>query len=79
MEQIKANELNDRNLWRRKGKKHAAKRKGSKLTLYSDKKRRVDEESQERSTPGRKVSDCFLNLMRVKALGMQFVFPMKRR
>ena len=65
LEQIKANKLNDRNLWRfglvplpvwrRKGKKHARKRKGNKLTPASDKKRKVDEASLEKSSPGRRV------------------------
>ena len=41
-------------VWRRKGKKHAAKRQGSKLTPDSRKKRKV-EESQEKSSPGRRV------------------------
>ena len=65
LEHIKADELNDRNLWRsgsvllpvwkRKDKKHAAKRKGSKLTQASDKKRKVDKESEEKSSPERRV------------------------
>ena len=65
MEQIKADELSDQNLWRsvlfslpvwrRKGKKHAAKRKESKSIPASDKKRKVDEESPEKSFPGRRV------------------------
>ena len=65
LEQIKADELNERNLWRsglvplpvwrRMGKKHAAKRKGNKLTTTFGKKRKVDEESLEKSSPGRRV------------------------
>ena len=57
--------MNDRNMWRlglvslpvwrRKGKKHAAKRKGNKLTTTFGKKRKVDEESLEKSSPGRRV------------------------
>ena len=70
--------MNDRNMWRsglvslpmwrRKGKKHATKRKGNNPTLASDKKRKVDEASLERSSPGE--SDYFLTLMKLKALGM---------
>ena len=81
MEQIKADELNNQNLWRsglvtlpvwrRKGKKHAAKRKGSKLTPASDKRRKVEEESLEKSSPGRRVrllsdsneSECYRNVV----------------
>ena len=65
LEQIKADEWNDRNLWRsglvpipvwrRKNKKHAAKRKKNELTTASGKKRKVDEESLEKSSSGRRV------------------------
>ena len=42
-------------VWRRKGKKHAAKRKGNNLTPASKKKRKVDETSLEIGPPGRRV------------------------
>ena len=55
LEQIKGDELNDRNLWRsglvplpvwrRKGKKHATKRKGNNPIPVIDKKRKIDEDS----------------------------------
>ena len=58
LEQIKADELRTGlvplPVWKRKGKKNAAKRQGSKLTLDSGKKRKV-EESQKKSSPRRKV------------------------
>ena len=38
-------------VWRRKGKKHAAQRKGKKLTPASGKKRKVYEELLEKSSP----------------------------
>ena len=61
LEQIKADELIDRNLWRsglvplpvwrRKVKKHVAKRKGNNPAPATDKKRKVDEASLEKSSP----------------------------
>ena len=42
-------------VWRRKGKKHATKRKGNNPASTSDKKRKFDETTLERSSPGRKV------------------------
>ena len=64
LEQIKADELSDRNLWRtglapllvwkRKGKKHAANRQGSKLAPNSEKKRKMEESPESRS-PGQNV------------------------
>ena len=42
-------------VWKRKGKKRAAKRQGSTLTQASDKKRNIDEEPLERSSPGKRV------------------------
>ena len=41
-------------LWRRKGKKHAAKRQGSKLTPESGMKRKVGKEPEETDSPRRK-------------------------
>ena len=65
LEKIKGDELNDRNLWRsglvplpvwrRKGKKHAARRKGNNLTSAIKKKRKLDEDSVEKSSPRRRV------------------------
>ena len=64
LEQDKADELGDRNQWRtgllplpswkKKGKRHAAKRQGSKLALNSQKKRKVEESPESRS-PGQNV------------------------
>ena len=65
LEKIKGDELNNRNLWRsglvplpvwrRKCKKHAAKRKGNNLTSAIKMKRKLDEDSVEKSSPRRRV------------------------
>ena len=65
LEKMKADELFDRNLWRtgleplpiwrRKGKKHAAKRHGSNLPPESGKKRKVGKEPDKTNSPRRRV------------------------
>ena len=42
-------------MWRRKGKKHACKRKGNNPTPVIYKKRKIDEASVDKSSPGRRV------------------------
>ena len=42
-------------MWRRKVKKHAAKRKGNNPAHATNKKRKVEESSLEKSSPGRRV------------------------
>ena len=62
---MKGDELNDRNLWRsglvplpvwrRKGKKYEAKRKGKNPTPVMEKKKKIDEDWVEKSSPRRRV------------------------
>ena len=69
LEKVKADYLQDRNLWRsgldplpvwkRKGKKHGAKRKASNPAPASDKKRKQDEKFPEKGSPVRRSQAAF--------------------